>query len=201
MSLIDAASFSLRYTGDSMRRRLACCFLIVLAAARCSGPPVKERQEAQTAVEAARSAGAATYDSEDLQAADASLKRYDDAVAQRDYRQALNEALEARERADEATKQANAAKAELRTQADKLTTQLQTLIKTANSRLAGPGSRGTAAERLRSALRTANTALQDSRSRREAEDYRATVDALTRGVSALQRELPASEPPAVKRKK
>jgi len=184
-----------------MRRRLACSFLIVLAAARCSEPPVKERQEAQTAVDGARSAGAATYDSDDLQAAEASLKRYDDAVAQRDYRQALNEALEARERADEATKQTTAAKAELRAQADKLATQLQTLIKAANARLPGLGARSAAAERLRSALRTANTALQDSRSRREVEDYRATVDVLTRGVSALQKELPPQEPPATKRKK
>jgi hypothetical protein len=184
-----------------MRRRLACSLLIVLAVAGCSEPPVKERQEAQSAVEAARSAGAAMYDSEDLQAAEASLKRYDDAVAQRDYRQALNEALEARERADAATKQTNAAKTELRAQADTLATQLQTLIKAANARLAGPTAKGAAAERLRSALRTANTALQDSRSRREAEDYRATVDTLTRGVSALQRELPPAEPPAAKRKK
>jgi len=186
-----------------MRGRLACSVLLVLAAAGCSEPPVKERQQADSAVAAARTAGAATYDAEDLQAAEASLKRYDDAVAQRDYRQALNEALEARERADAATKQANSKRAELRSQADALTSQLDALTRTASARLASPAGRpsGAAAERLRNALRGGQTALQEARSRRAADDYPGAVAALTRGIDGLRKELPASEPGPVKKKK
>ena len=186
-----------------MRGRLASSVLLVLAAAGCSEPPVKERQQAETAVAAARTAGAATYDADDLQAAEASLKRYDEAVAQRDYRQALNEALEARERADAATKQASSKRAELRSQADALTTQLDTLTRTASARLASPTGRpyGVAAERLRSALRGGLTALQEARSRGAADDYPAAIAALTRGIEGLRKELPASEPNTAKKKK
>jgi hypothetical protein len=185
-----------------MRGRLACSVLVVLAAAACSEPPVKERQQAEAAVAAARTAGAATYDAEDLQATEASLKRYDEAVAQRDYRQALNEALEARERADAATKQATSKRSELRSQADALTSQLETLTRTASARLASPGRpSGAAAERLRNALRDGNNALQEARSRRAADDYPGAVAVLTRGIEPLRRELPASETNPTRRKK
>ena len=183
-----------------MRGRLACSVLVVLAAAACSEPPAKERQQAEAAVAAARTAGAATYDAEDLQAAEASLKRYDEAVAQRDYRQALNEALEARERADAATKQATSKRGELRSQADALTSQLETLTRTASARPSPGRPSGAAAERLRN-LRGGQNALQEARSRRAADDYPGAVAALTRGIEPLRRELPASETNPTRRKK
>jgi hypothetical protein len=71
-------------------------------------------------LEAARAAGADVYAPIEFRDAQASLKKYDDAVAQRDYRLALNDALEARDRAYEAVKQAGDKKAELRSQTDRL---------------------------------------------------------------------------------
>jgi hypothetical protein len=186
-----------------MLRRLACPVLIVLAFAACSEPPIKERQAAERAIEAARTAGAATYAPEDLQAAEGSLKKYGDAVAQRDYRQALNDALEARDRADAASKQATIKRAQVRTQAEMLMKQLETLSKVASSRLSGSTGRpvGPAAERLRRALRGATPALQEARSRLGAEDYQGAVDALAPAVEVLRRELPPPEPAPPKRKK
>ena len=67
---------------------------------------------------AARAADAAIYAPEGLQAAEAALQKYDEAVAQRDYRQALNLAIEARDKAYEAAKQAGDAKAAARSQAE-----------------------------------------------------------------------------------
>jgi len=196
-------AFSLRYTGGWMLRRLACSVLVALAIAACSDPPIKERQQADSAVAAARAAGAATYAPDDFQAAEAALRKYDEAVAQRDYRQALNLALEARDRADTAAQQAASKKAQLRTQAETLTSQLETLIITARARLSGASGRpvGAAAERLRKALRTGAIALQEARSRLGAQDYQGVVSTLTPAIQALRRELPPPEPPPIKRKK
>ncbi len=197
------AIFPKLYTGHSMRRRLACGLLVVLALAACSEPPLKERQEAEAAVAAARSAGAATYAADDLQAAEASLKRYDDAVAQRDYRQARNEALEARDRADAATKQTTAKKAVLRAQADRLAAELEGMTKTANSRLSSTAGRpsGAAALALRTAVRAGNAALQEARSKRASADYQSAIEALMRGIAGLRKELAATEAPPPRRKK
>ena len=99
---------------------IACVLLGALVLPGCSDPPEKERQQAEGALEAARAAGADVYAPIEFQDAQASLKKYDDAVAQRDYRLALNDALEARDRAYEAVKQAGDKKAELRSQTDRL---------------------------------------------------------------------------------
>src|SRR5258708_7676149 len=105
-------------------RGLPGAFALVLLAsfltAGCSEPPDKERQQAEGALEAARAAAADVYAPTEFQDAQASLKKYDDAVAQRDYRLALNDALEARDRAYEAVKQAGNKKSELRSQTDRL---------------------------------------------------------------------------------
>ena len=88
------------------------CFLLsfaVVAAmmgAACGNPPDKEMQTAQAAIDSARAAGADRFAREEFAAAEDALKRSHDAVAQRDYRLALNAALDARERAQTATKQA-----------------------------------------------------------------------------------------------
>jgi len=55
--------------------------------------------QAQGALDAARAAGAERYATAEYQAAATALKNAQDAVAQRDYRLALNHALDSRERA------------------------------------------------------------------------------------------------------
>src|SRR5262245_39537328 len=91
----------------SLRRALsALAVLASLIAAACGSPPDKELQQAQTAIDAARAAGADRFAAEEFSAAQAALGRANDAVAQRDYRLALSNALDARERAQTAAKDA-----------------------------------------------------------------------------------------------
>lgn len=90
-----------------MRRLLIGVLLLV--AAGCSEPPQKEIDQAQSAIDAARAAGA-DKESVDKDAAaeyaDAvtTLQKAHASVDQRDYRQALSYALDARQRAVEATR-------------------------------------------------------------------------------------------------
>src|SRR6058998_2285636 len=97
---------------------LAFFFTVAVVAAGCGEPPDKEMQQAQGAIDAARAAGADQYAVEEFSAAQAALKRANDAVEQRDYRLALNDALDARERAQNAAKQAADGKAVARTEAE-----------------------------------------------------------------------------------
>ena len=70
--------------------------------------------QAQGAIDAARAAGADRYAATEYTAATDALKRAQDAVAQRDYRQALNEALDSREHAQNAAREAADSKAQVR---------------------------------------------------------------------------------------
>src|SRR5581483_9749899 len=70
---------------------------VTFTAACADDPPTKEMNQAQGAIDAARAAGAEQYAPEDFKAAVAALQRSHEAVTQRDYRQALNDALDARE--------------------------------------------------------------------------------------------------------
>src|ERR1044071_7652591 len=99
--------------------RLAAALLIVVAAACGGEPPDKEIKQAQAAIDAARGAGAAQYAKAEFAAAQDALKRATDAVADRDYRLALNHALDARERAETAARQAADAKVMARADADR----------------------------------------------------------------------------------
>ena len=92
----------------SSTRRLLLSLAVVAAmtGAACGDPPDKEMQQAQGAIDAARAAGADQYARDEFTAAEDALKRSHDAVAQRDYRLALNAALDARERAQTAAKEA-----------------------------------------------------------------------------------------------
>ena len=82
-------------------RRLLIVGGLILAAA-CSGPPQKEIDQAQAALDSARAAGADRYATSEYAEAASSLQKAHDAVTQRDYRQALNYAIDSRQRAQEA---------------------------------------------------------------------------------------------------
>ena len=86
-------------------------------AASCGDPPDKELQQARSAIESARGAGAEVYARDEFSAAETALKNATEAVDQRDYRLALNRALDARERAQNAEKEAASRKAAARTEA------------------------------------------------------------------------------------
>ena len=67
---------------------------LLLSLAACADPPDREMQLAEGAINAARAAGAETYAQEELTAAQEALKRAHEAVEIRDYRLALNHALD-----------------------------------------------------------------------------------------------------------
>jgi len=82
-------------------------------------PPTKEIQQAQIAIDGARDAGAPRYATDEFTGAEAALKRAQDAVVGKDYRQALNDALDARDRAQTAAKDAADRKAAAKTEVDR----------------------------------------------------------------------------------
>jgi len=175
----------------------------VLLTVGCSDPPTTEFHQAEGALAAAREAGAEIYAPDDLQAAEAALQRYAGHVAQRDYRQALNDAQEARDRAYAAAKTASNEKAAALNQANQLMLELETLTKAGNARLAGaaggPRLAPQAVDRLRSALKAAPIALQEARSLLDRQDYRGAVLHLTPAVEALRREIPQTDATAAHR--
>jgi hypothetical protein len=102
-------------------RRVFISLAVVAASVctACTDPPEKEMQQAQGAIDAARAAGADQFARDEFVAAEDALKRARDAVDQRDYRQALNNALDARERAQTAAKETVNKKATARADAEK----------------------------------------------------------------------------------
>jgi hypothetical protein len=118
-------------------RRLMPCVLatLALAGASCGDPPDKEIQQAQGAIDAARAAGADEYAHDELAAADKALKDANDAVNDRDYRLALNHALDAREHAQAAAKQTVDGKVAARAEADRLLRDATQALNEARARL------------------------------------------------------------------
>jgi methionyl-tRNA synthetase len=167
----------------------ACVLAIALA---CSEPPTKEHDQADGALAAARAAEAATYAPDELHAAEDALAKYDQAVADRDYRQALGHAVEARDSAYAAARRAGNEKAAARSKAERLDAELSTLMKTAAARLAGslsPRITGPAADRLRTRMRSAPATLQEARSLMTKQNYLEAIQRLEPVVEGLQKDL------------
>jgi len=135
-----------------MRRLFAQAWLLVVVlVAACGTPPHKEMDQAQGAIDAARAAGADRYAATEYDAASASLKLANEAVAQRDYRLALNHALQSRERAQNAAREAAETRARIRGEVERTMAEVAGLLAQANGTLA-------AAEKARVARRTLTTA-------------------------------------------
>lgn len=161
--------------------RAACLVLVTVLGAACAAPPQKEMDQADGAIATARAAGAAQYASEEFSAAEAALKRSHDAVAQRDYRQALNHALDARERAQTAAREAADKMAIARGQAERAITAAELALATAQQRVqaarrpvASPPRRavptpGLAA--LETTVAAVTTRLQEARSHLQTQRY------------------------------
>ncbi len=118
-----------------LRYPLALALLLAIFASGCATPPDKEMNQARGAIEAARAAGAEQYAPAEYQAANAAFKRAEDAVAQRDYRQALAAALDSQEQAENAAKRAADQKAVVRSEAERNLGEVQSLLATAHERL------------------------------------------------------------------
>jgi len=162
--------------------RLAAALLIVVAAACGGEPPDKEIKQAQAAIDAARGAGAAQYAKAEFAAAQDALKRATDAVADRDYRLALNHALDARERAETAARQAADAKVMARADADRDVRALTAALSEARARLKSAEAARVAPRILADARKTiadGEAAVQNARTAIEAGDYVSASAALT----------------------
>ncbi len=167
---------------------IACA---AVSGAACGTPPDKEMQQAQGAIDAARAAGADDYAHEELVGAEDALKRAHDAVADRDYRLALNYALDSREQAKAAAKAAADHKAQARTEADHA-------LASATAALADVHARLDAAEaarvpprvlaRPRKDITAADQVVQKASAAFEQGDYLA-VKSLVSGKAAALREI------------
>jgi len=164
------------------RRLLRLVIVLALVVAGCSEPPQKEIDQAQAAVDGAKSAGADTYAADEYNAAVTALQKAHASVDQRDYREALNYAIDARQRAGEAAKQATIAKGHTRAAAERLVTdcsarasQLETDIKVAEGAHVLPRDLRPA----RTTLADAQTALQETRTSMDAGNYGEVVAGLT----------------------
>jgi len=169
---------------------LAC----VTVSAVCFHSPEKERGQAEGAIAAARAAAAEAYAPDELRAAETALADYDAAVAQGDFRQALNAALTARDLAYEAVSRAGAARAEARGRAERLVTALEALAESIELRLSGattPRITGSGAQRLRQAVAAASSSMQEARTAIEAERYPEAIGRMEAALAALQTEFDA----------
>ena len=163
--------------------------LLALSSFACGGdPPDKEIQQAQNAIDQARAAGADRYALEEYTAAVEALKNAHAAVEQRDYRLALNDALDSKERADNAARLAVDGKAAARSAADKAMTAANAALNTADAKVKAaaaktpPRSLGDA----RAALDEAQKHVQEARTAFSNGDYYAALSAASATTQAAR---------------
>jgi hypothetical protein len=176
-------------------------------AVSCGDPPDKELQQARAAIESARGAGADVYAHDEFTAAETALKSATDAVDQRDYRLALNRALDARERAENASQEAVTRKAAVRTDASRALAAATRALDEARAKLKN-------AEAARAQPRVLNTArttisdvdgsLQKARTSFGQGTYTGVIDAANEATTRLHdvgRDLDAAAAPAGRRRR
>ena len=137
------------------------------------------RSQAQGAIDAARAAGADQYARDEFTAAEDALKRAHDAVDQRDYRQALNNALDARERAQTAAKDTVNKKATARADAEKALAEAAAALAASRGKLKTAESNRVAPKSIAAATRSLSeheARVQEARAAFDRGDYLAAID-------------------------
>jgi hypothetical protein len=162
-------------------RRLLTGLAIVLSISlgACADPPEKEMQQAQGAIDAARAAGADKYAADEFAAAQTALQKANSAVADRDYRLALNYALDSREQAQNAAKDAADHKATARTDADRALTNAMAALNDAHIKLKAAETARVSPHLLtppRQAITDADAAVQKARALFASGDYPGALD-------------------------
>ena len=144
-----------------------------LLASACTSPPNKEMDQAQGAIDAARAAGADTFAATEFTAATSALERARDAVTQRDYRLALNNALESRDHAQSAAREAANARVRLRDEYQKALADLDMQLATAKARFTTTQGRmpRSAARELQQSLTGVTVELQKAGEALKTEEY------------------------------
>jgi hypothetical protein len=190
------------------RARAATFILFVslcVSSGACGAPPAKEMQEAQAAIDAARTAGGDHYAQVEFTAALDALKNAQTAADDRDYRQALNYALDARERAGLAAKEAVANKAAAKVEADRALADANTTLGVAQKRLADLENARVPARLLadpRKQLEASERRVQEARAafdRGDFPDATAGATASSQALSALVSGLGSISTPAPRR--
>jgi hypothetical protein len=174
-------------------RAYLACLLVVLATA-CTSPPNKEMDQAQGAIDAARAAGADRYAPNEFAAATTALKNASDAVAQGDYRLALNHAIDSREQAQNAARVAADTRATVRGDVERSMAEVKALITQVNAWIGSPAATRTPrTRRTAEQVVTASTAeVQKAGSAMQSEDYAGAQKLLTATKERLQKVLPAA---------
>ena len=191
----------------SRRTALFVVCFTVLTCLACGDPPTKELQQAQRAIDAARASGADRYAREEFAAAEASLKSANDAVEQRDYRLALNRALDAEARAQSAAGDAETRKAATRADADKTLKGGAAALARAQAKLRAAevaGARPRVVAPARRAIAAGDRSLQEARTAFGSGDYLAARDAAQGAITRLTetaRDLESATPAPVRRRR
>jgi len=158
-------------------------------------------QQAEGAIQAARAVGAEQYARDEFAAAQDLLKRAGDAVAQRDYRLALNYALDSREQAQNAARLAADRKAIARVEADRATSALVATLAALQSRLKAVAAGRIPARTLagaKNAVADGDRRLQEARTAMERGDYASAVSTASAALPLLaeaERQLAAAAAP------
>ena len=171
-----------------MPRAWALLALLVLFTTACGDPPDKEMQQAQGAIDAARAAGAAVYAAEALAAAQLALTRAEEAVSARDYRLALNHALDSRQRAQDAAKLAADGMAATRVEADRSITRAAMGVEAMRARLKSPDVPRLPARTVsavRASVADADRLVQEARAAQDRGDFKAAQTAATDANATL----------------
>ena len=184
----------------SFARRWLPCVTVTLAlvTAACGDPPDKEMQQAQGAIDAAKAAGADQYAHDELGAAEKALADANAAVNDRDYRLALNHALDAREHAQTAAKQAGDGKAAARADADRVLRDATQALEEARTRLKAAEAARVAPRTLADARRLiadGDATVQKARTAFQAGQYADVSDTIagtTTRLLATARDLEAA---------
>ena len=189
-----------------MRRGVT--LLLVSSFLACAEPPSKEMHQAQGAIDAAKSAGAEEFAATELTAAIDALTRSEAAVTERDYRQALNYAIESRERAQAAAKAAVNARARAHGGAEALLAEATTLLALARARLRDADAARVprrATQDARQAIDDAQTSVQNARTAVNSNDYeraRKTLDGVSARIQrAISQIADAIDPAAARRRR
>ena len=201
-----------RYTlpMSSVRSRVLCVllFVLTLGMATCGDdPPEKEMQQAQAAIDAARAAGADEYAHKELVAAVDALKQARDAVSQRDYRLALNDAIESRERAQSAAQASTDQKATVRAEAERAIREASAALAQTRAELKAAEGRRTPARLLNEARRNIESceeAVQKARAvvgRGEYRDVAQTLGGQIARLAATARDLDSAGGPPPRRRR
>jgi hypothetical protein len=172
----------------------AVTFLLACAGAACAEPPSKEMNQAQGAIDTARSASAEQFAPTELAAAVEALRRSEEAVVQRDYRLALNHAIESREHAQAAAKAAVNARARARGDIEGLLAEATTLLAQARARLRDPEIARLprrAVQEPRTTIEAAQTSVQNARTAVNNDDYAAARKAIDGVGARIQRAIAA----------